>query len=40
MKKLIYLCIALVFVMTAANSNTFAQKETDTGVEIEKDLAL
>ena len=40
MKKLIYTCIALVFVITLANIDTLAQKQTDTGVEIEKDLAL
>jgi hypothetical protein len=40
MKKLIYSCIALVFVFTLANIDTIAQKQTDTGVQIEKDLEL
>jgi hypothetical protein len=40
MKKLIYSCIALVFVLTLANIDAIAQKETDTGVQIERDLEL
>ena len=40
MKKLIYSCIALVFVLTLANIDAIAQKETDTGIQIEKDLEL
>ena len=40
MKKLIYSCIALIFVFTLANIGTFAQKQTDTGIQIEKDLEL
>lgn len=40
MKKLILSFFILVFVMTAANSKAFAQKETDTGIQIEKDLEL
>jgi hypothetical protein len=40
MKKLIYSCIALVFVFTLANIDAIAQKETDTGIQIEKDLEL
>jgi len=40
MKKLIYSCIALVFVFTLANIEAIAQKETDTGIQIEKDLEL
>ena len=40
MKKLIYSCIALVFVLTLANIDAIAQKETETGVQIEKDLEL
>src|SRR6476620_8824179 len=40
MKKLIYSCIALVFVFTLANIDAIAQRQTDTGIEIEKDLAL
>lgn len=40
MKKLIYLCIGLIFVFTLANTGAVAQKETDTGYQIEKDLEL
>ena len=40
MKKLIYSCLALAFVITLANIDTIAQKETATGVQIEKDLEL
>ena len=40
MKKLIYSCVALAFVMTLANVETIAQRETASGIEVEKDLAL
>src|SRR5437868_14490704 len=40
MKKLIFPCLVLILVWTAANIKTLAQKETDTGVQIEKDLEL
>ena len=40
MKKIIMLCFALVFVFSMANSNVFAQKETDNGISVEKDLLL
>ena len=40
MKKLIYSCVALAFVMTLANVDTIAQRETASGIEVEKDLAL
>ena len=40
MKKLIYSCFALVFVITLANIDTVAQKETATGYQVEKDLEL
>ena len=40
MKKLIYSCIALLFVITLANIDTVAQKETATGYQVEKDIEL
>jgi hypothetical protein len=40
MKKLVFSCFVLVLAFAAANTETFAQTETATGVEIEKDLAL
>jgi hypothetical protein len=33
-------CLALTVVFTAAGSNAFAQRETASGVEVERDLAL
>ena len=39
MKKVIVACFALILVV-AANSVALAQKETASGVEVEKDLAL
>ena len=38
--KIIFSCLVLVFAFTAAHRDAFAQTETATGVEIEKDLAL
>src|SRR6266404_1183689 len=38
--KIIFSCFVLVLALTAANSSTLAQKETATGVDVEKDLAL
>src|SRR4030095_7923583 len=40
MKKLVFSCFVLVLAFAAANTETFAQTEAATGVEIEKDLAL
>ena len=40
MKKLIYSCVALAFVMMLANADMIAQRETASGIEVEKDLAL
>jgi hypothetical protein len=40
MRKLIYSCIALAFMITLANINGIAQKETDTGYQIDKDIEL
>ena len=37
--KILFSCFVLVLVLTASGS-VFAQKETATGVEVEKDLAL
>ena len=38
--KIIFSCFVLVLTLTAANSNALAQKETASGVDVEKDLAL
>ena len=40
MKKIIILCFTLVFVFSMANSTAFAQKETEKGIDVEKDLLL
>ena len=40
MKRVVFHCLVLVFVFAAAPGVAFAQTETATGVEIEKDLAL
>jgi hypothetical protein len=40
MKKIIFSCLVLALAFTAANSTAFAQSETATGVEVDKDLAL
>ena len=40
MKKTIMLGLALVFALTMANSTVLAQKETDKGIQIDKDLEL
>ena len=40
MKKLVFSCLVLVLAFAAANSKTFAQTETATGIEVEKDLNL
>ena len=40
MKRAIFSCLVLVFVFAAAPGVAFAQTETATGIEIEKDLAL
>ena len=40
MTRLIFSCIVLTIAFTAAGSTTFAQRETATGVEVERDLAL
>jgi hypothetical protein len=40
MRKIVFSCLVLVLAFMAANTSTFAQTETDTGIQIEKDLAL
>lgn len=40
MKKIIFSGLVLILAFTAANSTALAQRETDTGVEVEKDLLL
>jgi hypothetical protein len=40
MKKIIFSCLVLALAFTAANSTAFAQTETATGVEVDKDLTL
>ena len=40
MKKLIILCFALAFAFSMANSPVFAQRETEKGIDVEKDLLL
>ena len=40
MTRLVLLCVVLVVVFTAGGSTAFAQRETATGVEVERDLAL
>jgi hypothetical protein len=40
MARKIFLCFVLTLAFTAASSNVFAQKETATGVDVERDLEL
>ncbi|HEX5875917.1 MAG TPA: hypothetical protein VFY60_14815 [Pyrinomonadaceae bacterium] len=40
MAKTFLSCFLLMLVLTAASSTAFAQRETESGIEIEKDLAL
>jgi len=40
MMRIICSCFVMLLVFAAANSTTFAQRETANGVEVEKDLAL
>ena len=40
MMKILFSCLVLTFAFTAARCTAYAQTETETGVEIEKDLAL
>jgi hypothetical protein len=40
MMKIIFSCFVLLFAFAAANSTLLAQRETASGVEVEKDLAL
>ena len=40
MKKIIFSCFVFVFAFAAAGSSAFAQRETATGVQVEKDIEL
>lgn len=40
MAKTFLSCFLLMLVLTAASSTAFAQRETESGIEVEKDLAL
>src|ERR1044072_4439366 len=40
MARMILSCVVLTIAFTAASSTAFAQRETATGVEVERDLAL
>ena len=40
MKKIVFSCFVLILTLVAANSTALAQRETVSGVEVEKDLAL
>ena len=40
MKKIIFSCFVLVFAFAVAGSSAFAQRETATGVQVEKDIEL
>lgn len=40
MKKILFSCLVLVFAYTAASTSAFAQRETPTGIQVEKDLEL
>jgi len=40
MARMILSCVVLTIAFTAASSTAFAQRETATGIEVERDLAL
>jgi len=40
MQKIIFSCFVLMLVFTAANTKALAQRETDKGMDVEKDLLL
>ena len=40
MARLMFSCLVLTIAFTAAGASAFAQRETATGVEVERDLAL
>ena len=40
MTRMILSCVVLTIAFTAASSTAFAQRETATGIEVERDLAL
>src|ERR1044072_9344445 len=40
MARMILSCVVLTIAFTAASTTAFAQRETATGIEVERDLAL
>ena len=40
MARMLFPCLVLIIVVAAAGTTAFAQRETATGVEVERDLAL
>src|SRR3954453_6330621 len=40
MKKATFLFFALVLILTVANAPALAQRETDTGIQVDKDIEL
>ena len=40
MRKLMFSCLVLAAALMATNITAFAQRETATGIEVERDLAL
>jgi len=40
MARMLFPCLVLIIAFAAAGTNAFAQRETATGVEVERDLAL
>jgi len=40
MARILFPCLVLIIVVAAAGTTAFAQRETATGVEVERDLAL
>ena len=40
MMKIVFSCFVLLLALAAANNTAFAQRETESGVEVDKDLAL
>jgi len=40
MARLMFSCLVLTIAFAAAGTTAFAQRETATGVEVERDLAL
>jgi len=40
MARMLFPCLVLIIVFAAAGTTAFAQRETATGIEVERDLAL